>query len=398
MKKGFDRLKGVAAAGAMGLSVLGAGVGSVRAATKTTRFSVAVTGVAGTANWSSIGNTNSILTQASATTTAGLTITSSASAFAITDAYFTSAAPGTGAGTDFYDGGMSLAVGNTLFVNPVSTVDLTGTTMTTNTVTDIIPGVNAQIQYYFDPDRFVVRGLYTMTNTTTSAISTSALVFGNMGSDSSTTVQATSSGDLVVGTDDNWIVTDDQTTVSSTSDGSDPTNTLASHGTGAPVVPTWAMTLGSPTPPNSAMDDYGMRYAVTIPAGGTVSVLVFQEMTNTVPLAIAHADDFASLAAANTAGLLTGLSSTQLSQIVNYGPDADLDGVLDSADNCPAVANPSQTDTSGDGIGDACEPAPAPAPAPATPSSSSSSGAFGLPTLAALLGVFGLFRSKRRKD
>jgi hypothetical protein len=36
--------------------------------------------------------------------------------------------------------------------------------------------------------------------------------------------------------------------------------------------------------------------------------------------------------------------------------DADGDGICDDADNCPAVANPDQRDTDGDGLGDACEP------------------------------------------
>ena len=36
--------------------------------------------------------------------------------------------------------------------------------------------------------------------------------------------------------------------------------------------------------------------------------------------------------------------------------DQDGDGVLDSDDSCPLIANPTQTDTDGDGIGDACDP------------------------------------------
>ncbi len=37
-------------------------------------------------------------------------------------------------------------------------------------------------------------------------------------------------------------------------------------------------------------------------------------------------------------------------------PDSDGDGIADSVDNCPTVSNPDQSDTDGDGQGDACEP------------------------------------------
>jgi subtilisin family serine protease len=39
-------------------------------------------------------------------------------------------------------------------------------------------------------------------------------------------------------------------------------------------------------------------------------------------------------------------------------PDGDGDGIADLADNCPAVANPTQVDSDGDGAGDACDPPP----------------------------------------
>jgi hypothetical protein len=39
-------------------------------------------------------------------------------------------------------------------------------------------------------------------------------------------------------------------------------------------------------------------------------------------------------------------------------PDSDLDGIPDSADNCPTVYNPDQSDQNHNGIGDACDPNP----------------------------------------
>src|SRR3954471_10686041 len=38
------------------------------------------------------------------------------------------------------------------------------------------------------------------------------------------------------------------------------------------------------------------------------------------------------------------------------GADTDGDGIADPLDNCPLYPNPTQADSNGNGIGDACEP------------------------------------------
>jgi len=114
-------------------------------------------------------------------------------------------------------------------------------------------------------------------------------------------------------------------------------------------VPVVAMSLGSPVGGSGLTDNFGYRYDVTIPAGETVRVMLFNEMSEVMSGALAAAPDFETLAAANTAGLLTGLTATELSEIVNYETDADLDGVGDSTDTAPNDATQSTSTSSGSG-------------------------------------------------
>ena len=377
MKKGFDRLRGVAAASAMGLGLLG-GAGSVRAVTVTTKTKVGFNTnswyttsssttswltVAVPTYWAGIGNRSDMMGNQSITTSGGFSLTAGQSAFGIDDGVVWHLAY-------VYDGAMFLAVGNNLFVNPDNTVDLTDYTLTTDTVVNITPGVDAQIQYHFieraDLKTAVIRALYSVTNTTGGDVSTSLLVMGNYQSNEKTTVQGTSDGDLIVEATDYWVASNNY--IGDTPEYAFWSDTVvSSHGAGAAVVPVVAMTLGSPTGGSGLTDNFGYRYDVTIPAGETVRVLAFNAMSEVMSQALVGATDFESLGAANTAGLLSGLTATQLSEIVNYGVDTDLDGVLnindidddndgfnDTADNCSLVVN-DQLDSDGDGFGNLCD-------------------------------------------
>jgi hypothetical protein len=322
MKKhgGFSRLKGMAAASAIGIAGL-AGGGLARAAS--TNLPVSIT--RGAAFWSNVDNNSSFPSSGTVTTTNGAVYASKFSAFGIRDASLSNGS--SGAFSDAVDNALILAVNGTLFVNPDTTVDLTGDTLTSDTVT-IVPGVNAQIRYNFFPGRPVVRGLFSLTNTTESPITVDATVLGDYGSDSGTTVRATSDGDTTIEGSDYWYMTDDQgapngTTVNPNKVNAptgfgDPRLTTTRYGAGAAVIPFNALTPGTAGP---GLATFGLRYPVTIAAGQTVRIMVFLEMSDPTlseAAAVAAAADFESLAALQTAGLLSGLSTTEQSEIVNY--------------------------------------------------------------------------------
>ena len=321
---GFSRLRGLAAAGAIGIAGL-AGGNVARAASATLPLNV----TRGAAAWTNIDNNSNFPSSGTVTTTNGDVYASKVDAFGIRDANLSDGASGSFG--DAFDNALILSVDGNLFTNPDTTVDLTGDTVTSDTVA-IVPGIDAQVRYTFFPGRPVARGLFSLTNTSGAPITVDAAILGDYGSDSSTAVRATSDGDTTIEATDFWYMTDDlgnpkgsgdalvnPRKVNSPNGTGDPRITMTRYGAGAAVVPFNALTPGSGGPDTATT---GLRYPVTIAAGQTARILVFAEMSDpNIPeaAAVAAAASFESIDALQAAGLLSGISATELGEVINYG-------------------------------------------------------------------------------
>ena len=375
MKKGFDRLRGVATAGAVGISSLAlnlAGVGSARAAATTLPL---VSLTRGSAKWQQIKNTSRLVVNSSSSavaTNSGIFISSAQSGLAINDAALTT-------GLDnAVDSALFLSVGNHVFKNPDTTADLTSDTLQSDTVTAFEPGLNVSIEYYFHPTRPLVRALYSFTNTTgLNKTIDNILIGGNLGSDGATTLQASSDGDSLLQNSDLWFVTNNKASNTDPDpdvDSDTPVITISRYGNGAASIPVNGFT------PGNGIDNFANRYSITVPANSTARILIFAELNKTISEARTCALDFETLDAASSAGLLTGLT-IQLNEIVNY---ATATGTTTSS-SC--THNSSNTAT--------------PAPDPGTGSATDedlSTGMLSSKELALILGLISLSRIRRKKQ
>ena len=105
--------------------------------------------------------------------------------------------------------------------------------------------------------------------------------------------------------------------------------------------------------PSSACE-VGELVIWTIPelAGGESMVLNYPPVVNTAQLD-GELSDFYFNAADDTGVQARAVEIVRVGECLDE--DSDCDGVLDGADNCPLAANPTQTDTDGDDIGNACD-------------------------------------------
>ena len=216
----------------------------------------------------------------------------------------------TGAG-DAYDDAYLVFVNGVQF-DPGVTVDLTGTTLTAGPV--LMSGLNVTVQYYFDAQAAVARIMVFLNNPTASPINATVDIPVNLGSDSGTIVQMTSSGDTAFTTADRWIVTSDSNTTPS-----DAVNTTVLFGPGGLAPSAVTQTVLD----CAATNGVGATYDISVPAGQTRSLLLFAGLGDITGNGNTNAGAIASAAlfdSSNTLppGALTGLSGSQISSVVNW--------------------------------------------------------------------------------
>jgi hypothetical protein len=201
-----------------------------------------------------------------------------------------------------------------------------------------VPAVGTSFLRYVD----------SLTNTTPDPVTILYRFGGNFGSDGSTTIADSSSGDADVSERDSWV-----DTFEDSSSSTDPRNTNAWDGTSPPAER--AVKAGRFDPETAGYafgDDYlGVEYSVTLAPGETKRFMHVVAQRHT-----AEEQAAASAAiAAESDELHIGLSDAETATIRNWTFDRDADGVTNSKDNCPTDANAGQENQDGDAKGDACD-------------------------------------------
>ncbi len=323
--KGFDRLRGAAIMGLMGLGSLAGG--TARAAVTNLPLALTVTSGTRTFKWGTSPGTNT-----AGGTTSGLgnltwclnpAVTAtyvSSTGFCMAEAEMTVAAVNHG---DWIDSAFGVAVDGVLFVNPDGTVDLTNNTVTSDTAT--VSGVAVQVKMAFSVGRpGVIRVLYSFTNSTASAVTRSIAIGGNIGSDSNTTAQWSADGDATIETTDGWYISSDNTVVGGDT-ASDPLFTLARFHAGADLIPV-ATSIAGTLDGMGDRDNFAESFDLDIPANATRRILIFAEMNPTLTEAKDNAESFDSRSAMSSDGLLEGLTKTELAEVVNFNVESPTRG------------------------------------------------------------------------
>ncbi|MBI5501591.1 MAG: DUF4215 domain-containing protein [Deltaproteobacteria bacterium] len=209
---------------------------------------------------------------------------------------------GNGTG-DSYDQGMALRVDGSYFPGTSHSTELGGRQVVVAPAT--LSGLTVTRKIYVPTTERWARFLEIFANPGGAAVAATVRIETNCGSDGSTVVTGSSSGDTVYTTADRWVTTDD------IDSGGDPSLNHNFWGPGAGVMPSL---VGNSVFDCAATNGVFAEFNITVPAGGTVILMHFGgQNTN-------QADSRTNAAAIDLlpAAALAGLSG-ELAYIVNWG-------------------------------------------------------------------------------
>lgn len=405
MSNGFDRLRGVLIASAMGVNVVGAG--SARATTTTIRQAIPTRGLNISyslndrdegfyatnlspdptsqpiyTNWGWMvgpGKATETLYSSSISTDTNFLLgnTGSQNAFVarLGQLYFsvTNGSSSTITTRSYsyavggFDGVMGLKVDGQTFVNPSSQVDLTyyvGTNdavsddiiIQTDARTDLVTGLSVSINHRFFSDQPVLRSLFTFQNTSSADITVDATVVGDhflQPGSAGLTFHGSrnASGDnSALEENDYWYIASDSDWVASSTEVGAPHVVLVRYGVDGEVVPTNVDSYSV-----TRLDDFSWEYELTIPAGETKHIMAFAAVVqylNDAQESAAVLDDLGidtaeEFGAAINNGALTDLQSAGLLIGLDSSLQANIANfsTVSTSSNDTSAGNTSTSDT-----------------------------------------------------
>lgn len=232
--------------------------------------------------------------------------------------------------TDAFDGYGGIFVDGAPYNDTDGTVDLTGTTLTTDA--DTMPnGLDVSSQYHLFTDKRLTRIIHKITNPTGLTVNTRVAIGGNLGSDGGTYVPNTSNGNQLIESGDTWVITHDQFVFGGVA-ARDP---ILTHVVGATGGVT-AIPLQIPGPSNTPVksnkagnvsiqgggpsfsDNISFGYDLSIPAGETQYVTWFVQKSASMTETNASLPDFTDTTSATAAGLFINLPVGMTGAGVNW--------------------------------------------------------------------------------
>ena len=194
----------------------------------------------------------------------------------------------------------------------VSTDTSYGTTLTGSV--QVLAGLNVSGEMYFSPTKAVVRSMLVLQNPSGADINAVVGNYNNLGSDNNTLILATSSGDATFDSTDNWFVSAQKNSSTGLPDlTADPILTFALQDGVASVR---ASNIGPVF--TNGNDNPNFDYSVTVPAGATRRLIIFSQLSDTPANAEADAASFNSTTALRGTDYLHGLTTQELSEVVNW--------------------------------------------------------------------------------